>query len=42
MFIGIIIGLVLGIAVCIAYNYFKPSKFDKLTQDAAEKVKDKF
>ena len=41
MLIGIIIGFVLGVAASIVVNYLKPSKFDQLTQDAANKVKDK-
>ncbi len=41
MLIGIAIGFVLGVAASIAYNYLKPSKFDKLTAEAAAKVKDR-
>ncbi len=41
MLLGIALGFVLGVAACIAYNYLKPSKFDKLTADAAAKVKDR-
>lgn len=35
------LGVVTGIALCIAFNAWKPAKFDKLTDKAERKVKGK-
>lgn len=39
--LAVLIGFALGIAASIVFNYVKPDRFDKITADAAQKIKDK-
>lgn len=40
-YLAFFFGLVLGAVGALAYNHFKPQSFDKLTDKAATKVKEK-
>jgi len=39
--IAFALGFVAGVIAAAVYNYFKPSKFDRLTQKAADEVKER-
>jgi hypothetical protein len=41
IYLGIIIGFVTGVALCLLVNHLRPGKFDQLTEDASRKVKSK-